>query len=178
MRAGAWFLIYESQVFYGTYIILQNFIVNIWVRLIWHRCHTSLNNTKSKTYQIYFKRRIFSVQRDLHIKMCLETKFYIFWKFFTISFGFLKIPVFNNKKIIKKVLKNRDFQKSERDSKKISKNVKFGLQVHFNMKNMLKGSDRLFELWKWRYEREVKHLLYFPKHRSLTRSKFIWYLFW
>ena len=44
------------------------------------------------------------------------------------------------------IIKIRDFQKSFKNSKKISKNVKFGLQAHFNMEIMLSGLDRLFGL--------------------------------
>ena len=39
------------------------------------------------------------------------------------------------------ILKN-----SEKIGKNFQKNVKFGLQAHFNMKNTLDGSNRLFEL--------------------------------
>ena len=38
-----------------------------------------------------------------------------------------------------------DFQSGLINSKKILKNVKFGLQAYFNMKNMLNGSDRVSE---------------------------------
>ena len=34
------------------------------------------------------------------------------------------------------------------NSKKIQKNVKFGLQAHINMENKMNGSDRTFEHWK------------------------------
>ena len=61
-------------------------------------------------------------------------------KHITIFSDFLKISVLIIKKT-EKNLKNCDFQKSERNSKKFPKNVKFGLQAHFNMENMLKGSD-------------------------------------
>ena len=49
-----------------------------------------------------------------------------------------------------------DFQKSFKNNKKISKNVKFGLQAHFNMENMLSTWNRQFEFWKRKLEREVK----------------------
>ena len=52
-----------------------------------------------------------------------------------------------------------EFQIGLINSKKFPKNVKFSLQVHFNMKNMLSGSDRLFELWKWRFSVEYKCVL-------------------
>ena len=39
-----------------------------------------------------------------------------------------------------------DFQSGLINSKKISKNVKFGLQAHFNIEITLSGLDRLFEL--------------------------------
>ena len=41
-----------------------------------------------------------------------------------------------------------DFQSGLINSKQIQKNVKFGLQAHFNMKNTSNGLDRLFELRK------------------------------
>ena len=49
--------------------------------------------------------------------------------------------------------KNSDFVpiKIVKNSKKIPKNIKFGLQAHFNMEIMLSGSDWLFELWKRKY---------------------------
>ena len=43
-------------------------------------------------------------------------------------------------------LKNNSFVKYLINSKKIQKNIKFGLLAHFNMELMLNGSDRLFEL--------------------------------
>ena len=67
-----------------------------------------------------FKLSISSAQHILRVKMSLETKFYIFWKFFTIFLAFFKISVFqifflflpwkililkNAKKIVKKFQK-------------------------------------------------------------------------
>ena len=40
------------------------------------------------------KQSIWVAQHDLHIKMCLETKFYILWIFFTIFLDRYKIIVF------------------------------------------------------------------------------------
>ena len=37
-----------------------------------------------------------------------------------------------------------NFQSGLINSKKIQKNVKFGLQAHINMENKMNGSDRLF----------------------------------
>ena len=51
---------------------------------------------------------------------------------------------------------------------KFLKIVKFGLKVQFNMEINLNGLDRRFELWNWRYRREVKYFLYFEKYRSPT----------
>ena len=45
------------------------------------------------------------------------------------------------------MLKNKDFQKSEKNSKKIPKNVKFGLQAHFNMEITLNCLDSSFEAY-------------------------------
>ena len=49
---------------------------------------------------------------------------------------------------------NSNFQKCLINSKKIPKNIKFGLQAHFNMENKMNGLDRHFELknrkiWTW-----------------------------
>ena len=41
-----------------------------------------------------------------------------------------------------------DFQSGLINSKKIPKNVKFGLQADINMENKMNGSDRLFGFWK------------------------------
>ena len=41
-------------------------------------------------------------------------------------------------------MKSCDLKK--KNSKQIQKNVKFDLQVHFNIKNMMEDSNRLFEL--------------------------------
>ena len=38
------------------------------------------------------------------------------------------------------------FKNSEKIAKKFPKNVKFGLQAHFNTKKTLEGSNQLFEL--------------------------------
>ena len=58
----------------------------------------------------------------------------------------MKIPVFN-KNNNKKVLKNSDFQKSFKNSKKFPKNVKFGLQAHFNMEITLDRKNSSFEVY-------------------------------
>ena len=42
------------------------------------------------------------------------------------------------------------FQTNLINSKKISKNVKFGLQAHFNIDWISNGLDRQFGLWKWK----------------------------
>ena len=56
--------------------------------------------------------------------------------------------IFENQNFLEFIylLKSSDFQKSFKNSKKIPKNVKFGLQAHFNMEINLNGSDRRFEL--------------------------------
>ena len=71
--------------------------------------------------------------------MYLETKFYIFWKFFTIFLEFLKITALLNFFIISYLMKSCDFQKFWKNSKNFSKNIKFGLQAHFNMKIVLRS---------------------------------------
>ena len=90
-----------------------------------------------------FKLSISSAQRVLHIKMCLVTKFYIFWNFFTIFKRFFKISFWyeqclNSDFTVQTLfIPKTDFQKSFKNSKKIPKNVKFGLQAHFDMENTL-----------------------------------------
>ena len=89
------------------------------------------------------KQSIRTIQDDLHIEMCLETKFYIFWNFFTIFKRFLKISFwyeqfFNSDFTIQTLfIPKTDFEKSFKNSKKIPKNVKFGLEAHFDMENTL-----------------------------------------
>ena len=82
------------------------------------------------------------------ILMCLETKFYIFWKLFTIFLDLLKIAVFQTNLDHKKTT---IFNKSKKIVKKFQKNVKFGLQTHINIENKMNGSDRLLEFWKLKY---------------------------
>ena len=55
--------------------------------------------------------------------------------------------------------KNSNFKKCLINGKKIPKNVKFGLQVHFNMEITSNGSDRSFGLSKWKYGVEYKCVL-------------------
>ena len=52
------------------------------------------------------------------------------------------------------------------NSKKIQKNVKFGLQAHINMENKMNGSDRLFEFWNFKFGPCVFRLICFQKHIS------------
>ena len=65
-----------------------------------------------------FKLSISSAQHVLHIKMCLETKFYIFWNFFTIFKRFLKISFWYEQCLNSKItiqtlfMPKTDFQKS------------------------------------------------------------------
>ena len=79
--------------------------------------------------------------------MYLETKFYIFWNFFIIYYATLKIgdPMVASVFIV--WLSHRwinNFQSDLINSKKIPKNVKFGLQAHFNTEITSNGLDRLF----------------------------------
>ena len=74
--------------------------------------------------------------------MCLDTKFYIFWNFFTIFLDLFKIAIFYGPYLSKK----QRFSIDLKNIKKIPKNVKFGLQTHINMDNMMNGLDQLFGL--------------------------------
>ena len=56
-------------------------------------------------------------------------------------------------------LQNSNFQNCLINSKKFPKNVKFSFQAHFNMENMLEGSNRLFGFSKWKYGVEYKCIL-------------------
>ena len=64
-----------------------------------------------------FKWPIRTVDLVLHINMCLETKFYIFWNFFTISLDLLKIAVFYGPDLLKTAI----FNKSKKIVKKFQK---------------------------------------------------------
>ena len=96
--------------------------------------------------------------------MCLETKFYIFWNFFTIFKRFLKTRTVYEQCLNSKItvetlfIPKTDFEKSFKNSKKIPKNVKFSLQAHFHMKNTLSTWNRQFEFWKRKNERGVKRV--------------------
>ena len=61
-----------------------------------------------------------------------------------------------------------DFQSGWINSKKIPKNVKFGLQAHFNMENTSNGLDRLFGLRKLKIELIIFRPKYNRKHISHT----------
>ena len=63
-----------------------------------------------------------------------------------------------------------DFQSGLINSKKFQKNVKFGLQAHFNMENMLSWSDQLFELRKLKNELDVFRPPCYRKHISHSFS--------
>ena len=81
--------------------------------------------------------------------MCLETKFYIFWNFFTIYYDTLKIADPTVASDFTVWLSHRwisDFQSGLINSKKIPKNVKFGLLAHFNMEITSNSLDRPFGL--------------------------------
>ena len=45
-----------------------------------------------------------------------------------------------------------DFESGLINSKKIQKNVKFGLQAHINMENKMNGLNRSFRHWKCKNE--------------------------
>jgi len=44
-----------------------------------------------------------------------------------------------------------NFQSGLINSKKIQKNIKFGLQAHINMENKMNGSDRHFGFWNFKF---------------------------
>ena len=65
------------------------------------------------------------------------------------------------------------------NSKKILKNVKFGLQAHINMENKINGSDRPFEFSNFKFEPCVFQPIYIRKHISLSLyMKYIIQLLW
>ena len=63
-----------------------------------------------------------------------------------------------------------NFQSGLINSKKIQKNVKFGLQAHINMENKKNGSDRLFEFWNFKFGPCVFRPICYRKHISLSLS--------
>ena len=70
-----------------------------------------------------------------------------FLKFFYYFYTIFENPCFLALFYYFFIIKNRDFQKSFKNSKKISKNVKFGLQTHFNIEITLNGLDSSFEAY-------------------------------
>ena len=117
-----------------------------------------------------FKRPIRTVGHDLHIEISLETKFFIFLKFFTIFSDILKMVILDGYEVIRLT----NFVTSIKNSKKNLKNVKFGFQGDFNMEITFNGSDRSFELLNWRYDAAstVHPCLY--KHPSITLYIYIY----
>ena len=87
---------------------------------------------------------------------------HFFGIFFTIRLEFFKSLFF----MVHNPSKNNDFLPIKKIVKKSQKNVKFDLQVHFNIEIMLSGLNRLFRLWKRRYKREAKQESYFTTHLS------------
>ena len=75
------------------------------------------------------------------MKIYLETKFYIF-EIFLLFFETIR------KLVDLKILddpKVSDFLPIKKNSKKVPKNIKFGLQVYFHIIIMLSGLDQPFE---------------------------------
>src|ERR1017187_10247370 len=72
-------------------------------------------------------------------------------------------------KLILKLLIQRDFQSGLINSKKIPKNVKFGLQADINMENKMNGLDRSFGLRISDLLSKAQGCLCFAKHGSLTQ---------
>ena len=62
------------------------------------------------------------------------------------------------------------------NSNKFSKNVKFGLQVYFNIDITMNGSDRLFEFWNFKFGPYVFRPICFQKYisHSLSLSLYIY----
>ena len=61
-----------------------------------------------------------------------------------------------------------------KNSKKFSKNIKFGLQACFNMEIMMNGLDRQFELRIWRNGRKARANPCFAKYSRLTLYIYIY----
>ena len=71
-----------------------------------------------------------------------------------------------------------DFQSGLINGKKIPKNVKFGLQAHFNMENTSNGFNRLFRIRKLKNELVVFRPKYNWKHISYTPHIYIYRWTW
>jgi hypothetical protein len=72
-----------------------------------------------------------TVKSVLHIEIYLEIKFYIFLERFSIFWRIRKL-------FLVKIINSMHFHPFKK-IQKISKNVKFGLQTYFNMKNTFNG---------------------------------------
>ena len=76
--------------------------------------------------------------------MCLEIKFYILFHFFCLFIKYFTKPLFldnfgplKNNSFVKYLIKSK---------KKLKKNVKFDLEVHFNIDIILNDLDQIFGL--------------------------------
>ena len=78
------------------------------------------------------------------MNMYLQTKFFIFQKFFTNFQDRQKITVF----LWSRIFRSSDSLPILKNSKKILKNIKFSLQIHIHMKIMLNDSDRPLRFFK------------------------------
>ena len=63
-----------------------------------------------------------------------------------------------------------DFQSGLINSKKIPKNIKFGLQAHIDMENKMNGLDRSFGFQSSDLLSKAQGCLCFAKHGSLTQK--------
>ena len=91
---------------------------------------------------------------------------YFFWKvliFFETIRKSLDLKILDHSKVVILYLQKKY-------SKKIPKNIKFGLQVYFHMIIMLSSSDQLFELWKRRYESNARNNPHIAKYHNLAHK--------
>ena len=107
------------------------------------------------------KQLIQTVQLVGYVKMCLQIKFYIFLNFFWVYSDGYKNSMVWIWLVFVPILIN---------SKKIPKNVKFGLQAHFNMEITSNGLDRSFGLSKWKYGVEYKRLVSHGSPKSASNN--------
>ena len=73
------------------------------------------------------------------------------WNFIIFEF-FLFFLRWVEKSLFFERSKNNNFVSILKNSKKISKIIKFHHQTYFSINIMLSGSDQHFKLWKWRYK--------------------------
>ena len=123
---------------------------------VWHAHQESLVSITPKVYWIDVKYRIQTVEIHVLHEWCIYMQNFESFEFICYTVKWSKKWTFYYKLFYKSLIwwsrnfycsqQNNNFQKCLINSKKIPKNIKFGLLAHFNMEITSNGLDRSFGL--------------------------------